>query len=105
MLLHSILITGVLGIGKVNAIEILSSFPGLPAGLKEFRQWVFSGSHETKPTKPTRQQLQKCATLTEKQQLMNAYQKQLFKYKHRNIRSKWQISVTFPDIKAIEAYR
>jgi DNA excision repair protein ERCC-5 len=99
MLLGSDYTDGVKGIGIVNATEVLNAFPE-EGGLVNFRLWVYSGSKEVKPA------LVVDATASEEQQTAQrqAYRRALFKYKHRNIRSSWEIGLDFPDLAVIKAY-
>ena len=100
LLLGSDYTPGVRGIGKVNAIEVISAFPGL-AGLRQFRDWVFSGSAEPRPAVPagirSGDPAARVAALRE-------YKQRLFKYKHSSLRAGWGISPAFPDKAVYDAY-
>lgn len=84
-------------------MEILSVFPGLD-GLVEFREWVFSGSNDPKPKDIPVKALEGL-TDAEQKALVAAYNKALFKYKHRHVRYTWNLSRNFPDVSIVNAYK
>jgi DNA excision repair protein ERCC-5 len=89
MLLGSDYTDGIKGIGIVNATEVINAFPG-PDGLREFREWIYSTVPDTKPA------------VTE--ETSPAIVQRLFKYKHRNMRRKLEVSVNFPAEQVMRAY-
>ena len=104
LLLGSDYTEGVHGVGIVNAMEIVNAFPGSGnEGLREFQQWVYSGSEEKRPLLPDLLDPvdgESAEQAAERERLnaerVAAYRKRLFKYKHRNIRSSWHVSRDFP---------
>ena len=92
------------GVGIVNAMEIVNAFPGAGNdGLREFREWCYSGSVEKRPKVPQLQETTDGGTEEEKlardkhnAALVAEYRQRLFKYKHRNLRSSWHVSRDFP---------
>ena len=104
LLLGSDYTEGVHGVGIVNAMEIVNAFPGQGnAGLREFREWVYSGSAEKRPRIPELKEAVEGEAAEAKverdrvnAELVHAYRKALFKYKHRNVRSSWHVSRDFP---------
>ena len=104
LLLGSDYTLGVHGVGIVNAMEIVNAFPGQGNdGLREFREWVYSGSVEKRPKLPQLLEARDGETETEKAVrdkhnagLVADYRKRLFKFKHRNLRSSWHVSRDFP---------
>jgi DNA excision repair protein ERCC-5 len=53
LLLGSDYTVGIRGIGIVNAMEVISVYPTIDS-LRDFTNWVYSGSKEKKPTNPAR---------------------------------------------------
>ena len=112
LLLGSDYTAGVHGIGIVNAMEIVNAFPGQGNdGLREFRQWVYSGSVEKRPLLPELRERQEAETAEQAAErerdnaaLVQAYRKQLFKYKHRNIRTSWHVERDFPSDEVRRGY-
>lgn len=93
LLLGSDYTPGIAGVGVVNAVEIISSFPGYD-GLLEFEKWV-NGIDEDilalvkeKHTK---------ATVNETTEE--------FKQKHKSVRNSWVLPEDFPSKEVVEAYQ
>ena len=93
LLLGSDYTEGIVGIGIVNAIEILSVYPHL-SDLKEFKDWCFANSIETQPVLPS----------DPSPEQQKEYDLKSFKFKHRKIRRNWEIPDSFPEQNVIDAY-
>ena len=105
LLLGSDYTLGVHGVGIVNAMEIVNAFPGNGnEGLREFREWVYSGSVEKRPKVPQlleakeggETEAEKAVRDKHNAGLVADYRQRLFKFKHRNLRSSWHVTRDFP---------
>lgn len=85
------------GIGIVNAMEVIQSFPG-QNGLKDFRQWVYSPLPDKKPARLSRADKKDPIKIAD-------YDLAMFKYRHRNMRTIWDVSMEFPNEEVVKAYR
>ena len=93
MLLGGDYSAGVKGVGIVNAMEILSAFPG--AGnrtLEEFKTWLGGFDPMELVKKDTK--------VTE-----NMSAREIFHQQHKSLRHSWQAPAQFPARDALEAYR
>ena len=103
LLLGSDYTPGIRGIGKVNAIEVVSVFGPTLSGLEAFRKWVYSGERTTRPNLSA-EDLSPTLSEAERSARIKRYLLDLFKFKHRHIRGTWGISTNFPDRTVYEAY-
>ncbi|KAI8100822.1 hypothetical protein M9434_005207 [Picochlorum sp. BPE23] len=93
LLLGSDYTPGIAGVGVVNAVEIVSSFPGYD-GLIEFEKWV-NGIDEDIVALVK----EKCATSA-----MNETTEE-FKQKHKAVRNSWLLPEDFPSKEVVQAYQ
>jgi len=89
LLLGSDYTTGVKGVGIVNAMEILEAFPG-PDGLQQLASWMANVSDEFEGKKLSAAAVAQLSPL------------ERFKYRHRNIRRKWEPPGGFPSRAVVE---
>ena len=95
LLLGSDYTPGISGVGIVNAVEIMSTFPGYK-GLVEFEKWVNGIDEDI------------IAMVTEKQSSessSNVQQIKEFKSKHKAARKSWVLPEDFPSKEVMDAYR
>lgn len=93
LLLGSDYTPGIAGVGVVNAVEIVSSFPGYD-GLIEFEKWV-NGIDEDIIALVK----EKCATSA-----VNETTEE-FKQKHKSVRNSWVLPEDFPSKEVVQAYQ
>ena len=132
LLLGSDYTEGISGVGIVNALEIVTSFPGLN-GLKEFRDWAENqdlsdhavSTPNLEETTPRRQRLINGLTKPEKHRKMGRVieqhlymcdkngwmecaeitsRRQSFKRGHQTMKRSWRIPDDFPSSAVLEAY-
>jgi len=129
LLLGSDYTSGVKGVGIVNAMEILSAFPG-PKGLEHFRHWMHgtsanptkksgdaggvagSASHRNGVALATASNLDEGVEEEEEvekeevevEKKSDSLQLESFKKKHAAARVRWEVASTFPSRDVMKAY-
>jgi DNA excision repair protein ERCC-5 len=93
---------GIRGIGIVNAMEIVNAFPGGNEGLAEFKDWCWSGSAPIK--RPVLPKTESDDSVEEVNSKMQAYRKDLFKWKHRTVRQSWHVPITSLSLEVRKGY-
>eukprot|EP01138_Halocafeteria_seosinensis_P005070 gb/GECG01005183.1/.p1 GENE.gb/GECG01005183.1/~~gb/GECG01005183.1/.p1 ORF type:complete len:257 (+),score=35.14 gb/GECG01005183.1/:1-771(+) len=97
LLLGSDYTFGVQGIGIVNTVEILRSFPG-DEGLENFREWL-NGTYKTV-------EIENLAKSKPSQKTLDSLDPQTkFMLSHRGARKRWTVQDTFPNKTVLQAYR
>lgn len=113
LLLGSDYTPGVSGVGIVNAVEILRSFPG-DEGLAEFRTWLESfddlatGKAGTDLASSSSSSLSSSSSSSESSSSPEAVvvaTRQLFTQTHRAARRRWVVPDAFPSRLVLHAYR
>jgi hypothetical protein len=84
-------------------MEVLAAFPGV-AGLRRFRDWVYSADVPDARAPPPEPELPAGASDADRRAARAAYLEAAFKYEHRRSRSRWDVSRSFPDGAVVDAY-
>lgn len=95
LLLGSDYTPGIAGVGIVNAVEIMSTFPGYD-GLVEFEKWVNGIDEDI---------IALAGEISSSGVRASISQKKEFKNKHKSARTSWVLPNDFPSKEVMDAYR